>query len=84
MQFPITSSVGRRILFEVVQPHFEASLEIVRQVPDLEAVIIPIGGAGLAAGVALAVKHLKPEVTLIGVEPRRAAKINPIAALHEG
>ena len=57
-------------------------LEIVRQVPDLEAVIIPIGGAGLAAGVALAVKHLKPEVTLIGVEPVRAASFT--AALQAG
>lgn len=57
-------------------------LEIVRQVPDLEAVIIPIGGAGLAAGVALAVKQLKPEVTLIGVEPRRAASFT--AALQAG
>jgi len=57
-------------------------LEIVRQVPDLEAVIIPIGGAGLAAGVALAVKHLKPEVTLIGVEPLRAASFT--AALQAG
>ena len=57
-------------------------LEIVRQVPNLEAVIIPIGGAGLAAGVALAVKHLKPEVTLIGVEPLRAASFT--AALQAG
>jgi threonine dehydratase len=57
-------------------------LEIVRQVPDLEAVIIPIGGAGLAAGVALAVKQLKPEVTLIGVEPLRAASFT--AALQAG
>ncbi len=57
-------------------------LEIVRQVPDLQAVIIPIGGAGLAAGVSLAVKHLKPEVTLIGVEPRRAASFT--AALQAG
>ena len=57
-------------------------LEIVRQVPDLEAVIIPIGGAGLAAGVGLAVKHLKPEVTLVGVEPLRAASFT--AALQAG
>ena len=47
-------------------------LEIVEQVPDLEAVIVPIGGAGLIAGVALAIKTLKPNVTIIGVEPDRA------------
>jgi len=43
-------------------------LEIIEQVPDLEAVIVPIGGAGLIAGVALAIKTLKPEVKVIGVE----------------
>jgi len=57
-------------------------LEIVNQVPDLEAVIVPIGGAGLAAGVAVAVKQLKPSVTLIGVEPERAASFT--AALKAG
>ena len=57
-------------------------MEIVNQVPDLEAVIVPIGGAGLAAGVAVAVKQLKPSVTLIGVEPERAASFT--AALKAG
>jgi threonine dehydratase len=47
-------------------------LEIVEQVPDLDAIIVPIGGAGLIAGVALAVKTLKPKVTIIGVEPDHA------------
>jgi len=57
-------------------------LEIVRQVPKLDAVIVPIGGAGLIAGVALAVKTLKPEVQVIGVEPERAASFT--AALAAG
>src|SRR5439155_920455 len=35
-------------------------LEIVEQIPDLEAVIVPVGGAGLLAGVSLAVKSLRP------------------------
>ncbi len=48
-------------------------LEILEQVPDVDAVIIPIGGAGLIAGVALAIKTLKPSVKIIGVEPERAA-----------
>jgi len=48
-------------------------LEIVEQVPDVEAVIVPIGGAGLIAGVALAIKTLKTNVLIIGVEPERAA-----------
>jgi threonine dehydratase len=48
-------------------------LEIAQQVPQLDAVIVPIGGAGLIAGVALALKTLKPELRVIGVEPERAA-----------
>ena len=49
-------------------------LEILEQVPDVEAVVIPVGGGGLLAGVALAIKTLRPEVQIIGVEPEGAAK----------
>lgn len=40
-------------------------LEIVDQVPDLDAVVVPTGGGGLIAGVALAVKALNPRVQVI-------------------
>lgn len=40
-------------------------LEIVEQVPDIDAVVVPIGGGGLIAGVALAVKTLQPNVEII-------------------
>jgi len=39
-------------------------LEIVEQVPELDAVLVPVGGAGLIAGVALAVKSLRPDVVV--------------------
>jgi threonine dehydratase len=57
-------------------------LEIIAQVPDVDAVIVPIGGAGLVAGLALALKTLKPSTTVIGVEPERAASYT--AALRVG
>ena len=57
-------------------------LEIAEQVPDVDAVIVPIGGGGLIAGVALAVKTLKPRVQIIGVEPERAASFT--AAMQAG
>jgi threonine dehydratase len=57
-------------------------LEILLQVPDVEAIVVPIGGGGLAAGVALAVKSTRPEVRIIGVEPERAAGFT--AALAAG
>merc|ERR1719361_3387730 len=44
-------------------------LEILDQVPDVDAIVIPVGGAGLIAGVAMAVKTMKPDVKIIGVEP---------------
>jgi threonine dehydratase len=40
-------------------------LEIIEQVPEVDAVIIPVGGGGLIAGAALAIKNLKPSVQII-------------------
>ena len=48
-------------------------IEIVEDVPDLAAVLVPIGGGGLASGIASAVKLLRPEVRVVGVEPELAA-----------
>lgn len=47
-------------------------LEIVEDWPELEAVAVCVGGGGLLAGVALAVKSLRPEVRVVGVEPEGA------------
>src|SRR4051812_37940765 len=44
------------------------ALELLKQVPDLDAIVCPIGGAGLIAGISVAVKALKPRVDVIGVE----------------
>lgn len=47
-------------------------LEICEQVPDFDALIVPIGGGGLIAGIANAVKQLRPDSEIIGVEPTGA------------
>jgi threonine dehydratase len=44
-------------------------LEFIEQVPDLEAVVIPVGGGGLAAGVATAIRLAQPDCRIYGVEP---------------
>jgi len=44
-------------------------LEVLDQVPDLDAMVIPVGGGGLIAGIARALKTMKPDVMIIGVEP---------------
>ena len=57
-------------------------LEIVEQVPDVEAVIVPVGGAGLLAGVSLAVKSLRPDTKIVAVEAQNVASFS--AALEAG
>ena len=47
-------------------------LEILEDVPDVDAVIVPIGGGGLISGVGVAIKALRPQVRIIGVEAQNA------------
>ncbi len=48
-------------------------LEILRQLPETARILCPIGGGGLISGIGLAVKTLRPDLELIGVEPAGAA-----------
>ena len=57
---------------DVVLGTATVGLEIFEQVPDLDAVIVPIGGGGLCAGIASALKQLRPECRVYGVEPEGA------------
>lgn len=57
-------------------------LELLEQAPEIDAVIVPVGGAGLIAGVGLSVKSLNPRIEVIGVEPENAASFT--AALAAG
>jgi threonine dehydratase len=67
---------------DVIAGQGTLGLEILEQVPSLDAIIVPIGGAGLIAGVGMAVKAVRPEVQLIGVEPEGAASYR--AAVEAG
>jgi threonine dehydratase len=58
------------------------ALEILEQVPAVEAIVAPIGGGGLLAGIGTAVRGLKPDVEVVGVEPEHAACLT--AALAAG
>lgn len=57
-------------------------MEIVDDVPDVDAVVVPVGGGGLIAGISCAIKTLKPHTAVIGVEPEFCASFT--AALREG
>ena len=56
-------------------------LEILDQLPDLDAVIVPVGGGGLISGVAFAIKSLRPEVKVYGVQAEGAPSM--YRSLHE-
>ena len=56
-------------------------LEILDQLPDVDAVIVPIGGGGLISGVAFAIKSLRPEVKVYGVQAEGAPSM--YRSLHE-
>ena len=58
-------------------------LEIVEDLPDVEVVLVPVGGGGLSSGVATAVKALRPSVAVIGVEPAYAADARDSLAAGE-
>jgi hypothetical protein len=51
------------------------ALEILEDVPDVDAIVVPTGGAGLLAGVSLVAKSLRPDVRIIAVEPVAAGSL---------
>lgn len=51
------------------------ALEILEEMPDVEAVIVPVGGGGLIAGIAFTLKQLKPDVKVYGVQAEGAASM---------
>ena len=68
---------------DVIAGQGTVGVEVLRQCPGpLAAIYVPIGGGGLAAGIAVYVKFLRPEVKVIGVEPDDAASM--AAALAAG
>jgi threonine dehydratase len=58
---------------DVIAGQGTIGLEIMADLPEVGAVLVPVGGGGLAAGVASAIKALNPQVRVIGVEPELAA-----------
>ncbi len=61
---------------EVIAGQASIGLEIIEQVPDVEQILVPVGGGGLASGIALATKLLRPSIKIVGVEPIQAASMH--------
>jgi len=78
----VAEELGARRGFTIIPPFDDArivagqgtvGLEIAEDLPDVAAVLVPIGGGGLASGVAAAIAALAPQARVIGVEPELAA-----------
>ncbi|WP_027364288.1 threonine ammonia-lyase [Desulfotruncus alcoholivorax] len=57
---------------EIIAGQGTIGLEILEQLPETDAIVVPVGGGGLIAGVALAVKSIRPDVKIIGVQSEAA------------
>lgn len=56
---------------DVIAGQGTLGIEMLEQVPDLDTIIVPVGGGGLIAGVAFAAKALRPQITVVGVQAER-------------
>jgi threonine dehydratase len=61
---------------DVIAGQGTVGLEVLEDVPGVEAIVVPVGGGGLLAGVATAVKAVRPEVRIVGVEPVNAPTLH--------
>ena len=68
--------------YDVMAGQGTLGLELTEQVPDLDLVLLPVGGGGLAAGVATAVKGVLPQAAVVGVEPASASDTSQ--SMHSG
>ena len=67
---------------EIIAGQGTAALELIEQQPDLDLVVVPIGGGGLISGMAVAYRALAPEVRVIGVQTERIPSMK--RSLEEG
>jgi threonine dehydratase len=58
--------------YQVIAGQGTAALELLEDVPDLDAIIAPVGGGGLLSGTAIAAKGLSPRIRVLGAEPEMA------------
>jgi len=54
----------------IIAGHGTIGLEILKALPDVDAVMVPLGGGGLLSGISIAVKSMKPDVQVIGVQSK--------------
>jgi len=58
--------------YRIISGQGTVALELLEQVPDLDMVLVPIGGGGLISGIAVAVSEITPKINVVGAEPALA------------
>ena len=58
--------------YRIISGQGTVALELLEQVPDLDMVLVPIGGGGLISGIAIAVSEITPKINVVGAEPALA------------
>lgn len=61
---------------EVIAGQGTIGLEILEELPDVDVVVVPVGGGGLISGIACAIKETNPDIIVVGVEPKGAQTLN--------
>ncbi len=67
---------------DVIAGQGTIGIEILKELPDADIILVPIGGGGLASGIAVAAKSMRPDIKVIGVEPEGAATL--LCAIEKG
>ncbi|MFC0235375.1 threonine ammonia-lyase [Fictibacillus phosphorivorans] len=61
--------------YDVIAGQSTVALEMLQQKPELKTIVVPVGGGGLLAGIALAVKSIRPDVRVVGVQSANASAV---------
>ena len=69
--------------YELMAGQGTAGLEIMAQLPEVDTVVVPIGGGGLIGGVSTAIKETDPDIRVIGVEPTNVCRYTKSMAAGE-
>jgi threonine dehydratase len=84
----LSATTGRTLVHPfddpiVISGQGTVGLELLEDVPEVDVVVVPVGGGGLISGIATAVKGRRPQTRVIAVEPERSAALHSALAAGE-